>query len=189
MQPGWNWINENPENWKLTESGWLWMKSDDMCLLNERFQNNLLMRMAPAEGNYRIETYVNANTTANFQQASLYLFEDESNYFSINRGFCDLCPPRGDGIFSDYMYKNKWNSFNGRGISEAKVWLRIDVNRDKKQIIAYYATEEGNWVQLRKVPLSLNISQVGLGTSNCEQFGNEINLLSVFDYFVVSQME
>lgn len=190
LQPGWMWINENSKNWGISEQGWLRIKSEDLCLLNEHFQNNLLMRSAPVEGNFKIDTLVNANTSGNFQQASIYIFEDEANYFSINRGYCDLCPPKGDGIYSDYMYKNKWSfPFNGRSIEIDKVYLRIVVNRDKKELITYYAIEPDEWIQLRKAPLVFTINQVGLGSSNCEQGENSDNLVALFDYFEISAVD
>lgn len=189
LQPGWMWLNENSKNWGIIEQGWLRIKSEDLCLLNEHFQNNLLMLSAPVEGNFEIVTLVDANTTGNFQQASIYIFEDEGNYFSINRGYCDLCPTKGNGIFSDYMYKNKWPSFNGRSIDTDKVYLRIVVNRDKKEMITYYAVEPDKWIQLRKVPLVIAINQVGLGSSNCDQGENSENLVTLFDYFEISALD
>ena len=189
LQPGWEWFNENSNLWKITQQGWLQIRGEDESLLNDHFQNNLLMQNAPVEGNFKIDVLVDANTVSNFQQASIFIYEDDGNYFSINRGYCDVCKTRGNGIYSDYMYKNKMISFNGRAINVNKVYLRIVVNRDKNELIAYYAIEPDKWNQLRKIPLKINISKVGLGVSNCESGGNSDNLLALYDYFEISVLE
>jgi regulation of enolase protein 1 (concanavalin A-like superfamily) len=189
LQPGWEWFNENSNTWDITQQGWLRITSEDQCLISNHYQNNLLMRDAPVNGNFKIDTQVEADTTSNFQQASIFIYEDDGNYFTINRGYCDICPPKGDAIFSDYMYKDKADYFNGRVTDADLVYLRLAVNRDRKEIIAYYATEPDKWVQLRKIPLNITINKIGLGTANCDGGSYSDSLVALFDYFVVSALE
>jgi len=190
LQPGWVWVNEEPENWDISDKGVLRITADDVCLIGSHFQNNLLFYDAPQGISYQVEAKINVNTTSNFQQASVYLFEDSDNYYSANRGYCDICPPKGDGIFSDYMYHNEMSfSFKGRKIDTGDVYLKIVVDREGKWLINYYATEPGKWIQLRKVPLLINIQQVGLGASNCDNGTYDDTLIAMFDYFVITELE
>ena len=189
LQPRWIWLNENLKNWDFTEQGWLRIKSEDLCLYDDSYQNNLLMRNPPADEKFIIEAHIIANAASNFQQAGIYLFEDEDNFFSVLRGYCDICPFKGKGIGSDYKINSKRTNFNGRAINIDDVYLRIAVNYNKKEIIAYYATELDQWIQLRKIPITFNINQVGLGASNCDPDESYNNLVALFDYFEISILE
>ncbi len=190
LQPGWIWLNENPANWEITEEGWFRIESEDLALLGDHYQNNLLMINVPADINFRVDAHVNAATTSNFQQASIFLFEDEDNYFSVNRGYCDLCSPKGSGIYSDYMFKGEMSfSFKGRAIDTDDVYLRITVNRETKTLIAYYAVEPDQWIQLRRIPLLYDINLVGLGSANSDNGTFDDNLIALFDYFEISILE
>jgi len=190
LQPGWVWLNENPDNWDFTEQGQLRIECEDIGLIGDHYQNNLLMRNVPPDINFQIDAHVIANTTSNFQQASIYLYEDDENYFSVNRGYCDICPPKGSGIFSDYMFKGEMSfSFKGRSIDTDDVYLRITVNRETKTLIAYYAVEPDQWIQLRRIPLLYDINQVGLGATNSDNGTYDENLIALFDYFEISILE
>lgn len=189
LQPEWEMLNENTLKWAFTNDGWLKIVAEDTCLLDEHFQKNMLVQYAP-EGNFMIETLVQADPDTNFQQAAIYVIEDDNNYFSINRGYCQPCAPKGSGLYSDYSYKGEWgSSFGGRAYKDELVYLRIAVNRDKKEIIAFYSSDGEKWTQLRKIPLVINVNQIGLGTSNCDQDNIDDNLVAQFDYFKVSVLE
>ena len=188
LQPGWDVENEDTLKWAFTNDGWLKIVAGDDCLLSSTFQKNLFLQYAP-EGNFVIETRMKADADTNFQQASIYLIEDTDNYFTINRGYCLPCKPGGPGIYSDYAFKGEWGSFSGRAYSDEQVYLRISVNRERKEIIAYYSADGEKWTQLRKIPMSINVNQIGLGTSNCDGENIDDNLVAEFDYFKVSVLE
>ncbi len=162
LKPEWDVENEDTLKWEINKDGWLKIVAGDDCLLSGTFQKNLFLQYAP-EGNIVIDTLIRADADTNFQQASIYVIEDTDNYFSINRGYCLPCKPNGAGIYSDYAFTGEWGNFSGRAYSDEQVYLRISVNRDKKEIIAYYSADGEKWTQLRKIPLSININQIGLG--------------------------
>jgi pyrimidine-specific ribonucleoside hydrolase len=95
LQPGWTWENEKPDHWALTPDGWLQILGEDAGLLYGQAQSNLLWRELP-EGNFAITVHLQAAPVVNFQQATIYLYEDLQNYIAINRGFCGPCLPGGD---------------------------------------------------------------------------------------------
>ena len=179
----WIWINEISENHSLSNKG-LRIISDDLCLLGDKTQTNLLMYNAPQDVSFQIETKVTADTTSNFQQASLFLYEDAENYYSVNRGYCDICSTGGDGIYSDYMYRGEIN-FNFRGVKAEtdELYLKLIVDREGKWLINYYAIEPNKWIQLRKVPLLINVNMVGLGSGNCDNGQYDDNLIAFLRLF------
>jgi len=189
VQPGWTWMNEMPENHSITSDG-LQITADDICLLGDNFQNNLLMREVPQDVSFWIETKVTADTTSNFQQASLFLYEDAENYYSVNRGYCGICTTQGDGIYSDYMFRGEVNfNFKGVRIDVDEIYLKLVVDREGKWLTNYYATEPGKWVQLRKVPLLINVQQVGIGAGNCDGGQSDENLIAFFEYFLINELD
>lgn len=91
MQPGWEWINENPEKWSFVEFGdsyWLRIVGDKPG--NFEDQTNTLMRSLP-EGDFVITAHVIADPRQNHHQANIFIFEDAHNYIRMNFGFCDHC--------------------------------------------------------------------------------------------------
>jgi len=190
LLPGWVWINEIPDRHSISNKG-LRIIADDTCLLGDNYQSNLLMYPAPDGISFEVETKITADTSLNFQQAALYLFEDTQNYYSVNRGHCTPCVGvAGNGIFSDYMYRDEINfTFRGQAIDTDTIYLKIEVNREDNWLINYYATEPGEWIQLRKVPILINIQQVGIGAANCEQEPSDEDLLAFFDYFEIRELQ
>ena len=188
LKPDWEVVNENSLKWAFSD-GWLKIVAEDNCLLHEPFQRNMFLLYAPEES-FVIETLVKADADTNFQQASIYVMEDDSNYFTINRGYCQPCSPKGAGLYSDYSYKSEMSGFNGRVYKDEMVYLRIAVNRDRKEIIAYYSEDGEKWTQLRKIPLVINVNQIGLGASNCDSsVSSDDDLVAEFDYFEVKELE
>ena len=189
LQPGWTWVNEVPENHSISTEG-LRIISDDACLLGAGFQNNLLIRDAPQDISFTVETKLTADTQSNFQQASLFLYEDAQNYYSVNRGYCGICHTQGDGIFSDYMFHNEMSfNFKGIKIDTDDVYLKLEVDREGKWLINYYATEAEQWIQLRKVPLLIDVQKIAIGSGNCDGGQFEDNLTAFFDYVEIKELE
>ncbi|MDK2982332.1 MAG: hypothetical protein PWQ55_2679 [Chloroflexota bacterium] len=189
LQPGWTWNNEDPDNWRITDDGWLEIKASDESILHGNDQNNLLMRAAPAEGSFMIETLLHADTTSNFQQAAIFVVQDYSNFLNIARGYCSFCPQGGDGLYSDYVYQGEWGSVSGLSVAEDDYYLRIVVDRDQNQLVNYYSLDGENWVQQRMIPLNLEITQVGLGATNSDTANLDDDLTALFDYFEVKELE
>lgn len=181
---GWIWQNEVPEKWSITDDGWLEIIAEDSALLGEGLQSNLLIREIPQVNQFEINTHLVADTTTDFQQATLFLIEDSDNFLAINRGYCSPCPTKGDGIYTDYQYDGKNGSYKAVKIDVDDVYLRIQFDRTEKYLTAFYAVEPGRWIQLRKIPIDLNYQMVGIGAANIDVQGNkDEDLVARFDYF------
>ena len=190
LKPDWNVLNENSLKWAFTDDGWLKIVTEDDSLLHGNYQKNLFVMDAPKEGNFVIETLVQADTVSNFQQAAIFAIQDMKNFLNISRAYCDLCPTKGDGVFSDYVYENEWGSDSSVAINEDMIYFRIVVNRDENQLINYYSLDGEKWVQQRLVPINLNIQQVGFGATNSDSSGSyDDDLVAQFDYFEIKELE
>ena len=79
LQSGWQWENENSNKWAITDDGWLQIigEHDDLLMTNN--QNNLLWYELP-EGDFVITVHLKTKPFANFQQATIYIYEDADNF-------------------------------------------------------------------------------------------------------------
>ena len=189
FQPGWSWINENPEKWdivKYEDQGWFKIVGDKPGGL--AVQSNTLMRPLP-EGDFVITAHVVANPRQNFHQANIFIFEDETNYIRLNLGFCDLCGlPTGHGYYMETIIEN--NPFGDvyaiqRNAEDTDVYLRLVSEND--MIIGYYATELGEWTRIGRFGNFFEFKSVGLGATNSVPDEWEVeDIVALFDYFEIS---
>ena len=123
MQPGWTWENENPDRWTFTDDGWLQIMGEDPSLLNEQPQSNLLWRDLPG-GDFIISIHLKTQPLVNFQQATLYLYEDIQNYVALNRGFCDLCVSGGNAFYFEFKIGGQSGTYNSP-TNATDVYIRL----------------------------------------------------------------
>jgi hypothetical protein len=177
---GWSWTEENPQRWSFKD-GWLIIFAEDASLLSNLEQSNMLWRDLPDE-DFAIVVRVDAPTTSDFQQASIFIYEDENNYVTINRGYCSPCEAGGSGIFMDYKIGRAWGNYNFP-ITESTVYLMLE-SKDQK-IAGYYAVEPEAWQRVGQVGDYFRFSRVGLGTSNSDPNGIDGDLTASFDFFEI----
>jgi hypothetical protein len=182
LQPGWTWENEDPAHWTITDDGWLQIIGADSALLAEGNQRNLLWRDLPA-GDFQITARVRAAPTDDFQQATIYMYEDPDNYIALNRGYCSPCTPRGNGIYMEYKSSGQWGAHNAT-VTETEVFLRL-LSQDTV-ISGYYSLNGTDWTRLGRFGDYFAFKRVGLGVSNVDQQGIDADLLGLFDFFEVT---
>ena len=179
LQPGWEWQNENPDKWTLTDDGWLQIIGEHDSLLGENNQSNLLWYTLP-EGDFVITAHLKTKPFENFHQATIYIYEDAENYVAINRGYCDLCSTGGGGFYMEYKISGQWGSYNAATNAE-DVYLKLD--SVDNMISGYYATEPDNWVRLGRFGNYFQFKKVGIGVTNVRASNDVVGL---FDYFDIS---
>lgn len=191
LQPGWAWINEDPERWTFTQEGWLEIQAGDIAFYSEGGFGlvNFLTRELP-EGEFMITAHVKADPIEDFQQATIYIFEDQDNYVALNIGFCQPCAVGGPGFFMETFIDN--NPFENaymiaRDPAVTDVYLRL-VNQGGS-ITGYYATEYGDWQRVGAFGNYFDFKLVGLGTTNSNPNGLENDIISQFDYFEIAEPE
>ena len=183
LQPDWEWENENPSRWKITPEGWLQIVGEDESLLGTGAQSNLLCRDAPA-GDFQITIHVYADPRADFQQATLYLYQDGDNFVAINRGYCSPCEIGGSGMFMEYKSAGNWDAYNIKA-ENLDVFLRL-LNQDGI-ITGYYAFDVDEWKSFGIVENNLENIKICLGVSNVDTAGLNADLVGEFDFIEISQ--
>jgi pyrimidine-specific ribonucleoside hydrolase len=183
LQAGWTWENENPNRWSFTPDGWLQILGEDNSLLGGQEQSNLLWRDLP-EGDFVITVHLLAVPVADFQQATIYIYEDLDNYIAINRGFCSPCLPGGNGIFMEYKISGAWGAYSV-AMPDTELFLRLE--SEANTISGYYATIPDEWQRLGRFGNYFTFKRVGLGVSNCDDGGENADLAGLFDYFEITR--
>ncbi|MFC2053133.1 hypothetical protein ACFLV7_02375 [Chloroflexota bacterium] len=193
LQPGWSWLDEDPERWSFKvfgESLNLAIIADNPAFFNEGYQVNTLARDVPA-GEFAITAHVMAEPNENFKQANIFIFQDASNYIVLNIGFCDLCfgSGAGDGFFMETIIDN--NPFGDayvipRNAEDKDVYLKL-VN-ERGSITGYYALRPGEWQRVGAFGNYFDFVSVGLGASNATSAEGPVgeDLIAYFDYFEIS---
>jgi len=177
LQPAWEWQDENPAKWTITEDGWLQIVGEWDTLLGDKKQNNMLWYPLP-EGDFVITVHLKTKPFADFHQAGIFIYEDNDNYITINRGFCSPCG--GSGFYMDYKISGTWGNYIADTEVE-DVYLRLERKAD--MVSGYYAVEPGEWQRLGRFGNYFKFTRVGLGVSNVHAAEDVVGL---FDWFEIS---
>jgi hypothetical protein len=183
LGPGWTWENENPARWTITQDGWLQITGTDLSLLHDGTQDNVLWRDLPA-GDFQITVHLKANPTDNFQQATIYMYENGTNYIALNRGYCGPCAAKGNGVFMEYKIGGQFGAY-AAGVTATDVYLRLV--SEANVISGYYALKPDAWTRLGRFGNYFTFKRVGLGVSNVDTQGINADLVGLFDYFEIDR--
>lgn len=189
LQPGWSWRNEDPSRWSIVENGWLEIVGDDLSLFmeDERGLVNFLTRDLP-EGEFTITAHIQADPDESFEQATIYIFEDEDNYIALNIGYCGICGVGGPGFFMETFIDNNpfGNAYQAnRDPATTDVLLKL-VNQ-AGSITGYYMETGGEWQRIGAFGHYFEFNSVGLGATNSNTEGVENDVVARFDYFEISE--
>jgi hypothetical protein len=180
LQPEWEWMNENPEKWSISDDGWFQIIGEPPSLLGGEDQMNMLWLDLP-EGDFMITAHLKTKPYANFHQSTIYVYEGPENFVAINRGYCDICDTAGGGFYMEYKIDGAWGAYNQKSDDE-DVYLRL-VSQDN-MIIGYYATTEGDWIRLGRFGNFFQFKRVGIGVTNV---GTEEAVVGAYDWFEISE--
>jgi beta-xylosidase len=178
FQSGWTWKDENKARWGFRENGWLEILGEDSHLASG-VQSNLLCRQPPA-GDFQVTIHLSADPTQNYQQATLYLYQDSVNYIAINRGYCAHCVSGGGAVYMDYNLGGSWGAYNAP-TRDTDLWLRLVIQGET--VKGDYAFEEGAWQHLGSVGNFFAKTEACIGVSNVDSGGIDADLIGKFDYF------
>ena len=174
LQPGWSWVNEEPDRWRFIDDGFLEITGNNLAFYHEGNDiglTNFLTRELP-DGEFMITAHIISDPNENFHQATIYIYEDRFNYIALNIGFCDLCPTGGPGFYMETFIDNNPGSdayHIPRDPDITDVYLRL-VNQGGS-LTGYYATEEGVWQRAGAFGNFFDFNLVGLGTTNSKPAG------------------
>lgn len=183
LDPAWEWVNENPDNWSLT--------GEYLRILASPYptgDENLLLR--PIEpGDFSIETRLLFEPDTNFQIAGLVIYQDGTNFLQFGRAFCDApdaCV--GNGIYFDKILDGGSPDGNfATGVDDpTQAYLRLE--RRGEMVRGLYSYEGITWFEIGThwIPAEFQVNGVGLTAS--QDFNTpEVYIPADFDYFELSE--
>jgi hypothetical protein len=189
LQPGWTWIIEDPSRWSFTPDGKLEIVADDISFFMEGDFGmvNFLTRDLP-EGEFAITARVQANPDENFEQATIYIFENQNNYIALNIGYCGICSTNGPGFFMETFIDN--NPFGNayainRDAGITEVLLKLE--NAGESLIGYYAIPGQDWQRVGAFGNFFEFNSVGLGATNSNSEGVAEDVVAQFEYFEITE--
>jgi len=197
LDEGWEWINEDPGRWGITDEGWLTITAANPGMgasETEIGMINLLTRPAP-QGDFVVTTRLISDPTENFKQATLYLLGDQGNYVAILIAFCDFCLPDagGYGVFME-AFEDRENLLEGPFIARepetTDLYLRLVFAAAEDTVTGYYASQPDEWQQAFTVEAPPAFDRVALGAGNLPgPDGSNYDLQAFFDYLEIARVE
>jgi len=184
LRSEWSWENEVPSRWTLTYDGRLQIIGQDPSLLLGGVQSNLLWTTLP-EGDFAISVHLQAQPVVNFQQATMYLYENPENFVALNRGYCGFCVSGGNAIYMEYKIGKDFGTYK-QPTNVTDLYLKL-VSQENV-ISGYYAFEPDQWQRLGRFGNYFQFKRVGLGVSNVDQkHTSSDDLIGMFDYFEITR--
>jgi hypothetical protein len=121
----------------------------------------------------------------NFQQATIYLYEDPENFVALNRGYCDVCLEGGNAYFFEFKIGGTIGTYNNP-TDATDVYLRL--TSEEGVISGYYAEDPGQWERIGRYGGSyFEFKRVGIGVTNADPFGADGDLVGQFDFFEITK--
>jgi hypothetical protein len=189
LQPGWTWINEDPSRWSFVENGWLEIVGGDTSFFMEGDfgLENFLTRDVP-EGEFVITAHIQADPDENFEQATIYIFENQDNYIALNLGFCSVCSTGGPGFYMEtYIDHNPFGNVYHIKRDAAATDVTLKLVNQAGSLTGYYALPGEDWQKAGAFGNFFDFTSVGLGATNSNPDGVETGIVARFDYFEISQ--
>ena len=177
----WFWIREDPDYWSLTtQPGFLQITTQSTFSQLK----NLLVQNMPT-GDYEVQTRVLFTPTEDYQMAGLAVVQDDNNYLTLSRVYCDRTPPDcvGNGI---YFLQFEGGAFVGNTFAmtttvPGEAYLKL--LRTGNVYTGYFSTDGTIWTLVGVHTINFTPTMIGLGASNQIQGVTEIP--AGFDFFTL----
>ncbi|MDP1548181.1 MAG: hypothetical protein Q8L87_19380 [Anaerolineales bacterium] len=179
LEPGWQWLNENPAAWNLVQfPGFLQIHAES-GYINLGTAKNVLVRNAP-EGDFIVEASLNYSPDDSDQFAGIVLLESTRDYLQVGLGYCPPvvgCP--GPGFYVD-IYKNGKFTLPRNSMSFTENALVIRVIVQAGTISVFTSPNGAVWYRSFQGPVDIKVVQVGLFAG---QNNEVLTIPAMFDYF------
>jgi serine/threonine protein kinase/ABC-type branched-subunit amino acid transport system substrate-binding protein len=183
---GWSWLDEDPDRWNMTAApGALRITTQGEFLYGQGRPSNLLLRDAPS-ADFEIVIRVAFTPVQNFQQAAIFVFEDEDNFVSLNRGFCDLSGCVGSGIHLDAEQNGETSSHGLMPVTLGTTFIRL--RREGGTYTGYYSADGQLWLEIGRLDSPISPVKVGLTANNSSSDPGVSQIPADFDFFQVSSL-
>jgi len=177
----WEWVNENPNRWSLTEQpGYLRIYLSPYAFPQE----NALLRPG-VQGDFTLKTHLIFKPDTNYQFAGLVIFQDAKNHLAFGRAFCNNpndCV--GNGIYFDYARGAGLISDNFATSVDSTIEAYLRLERRGKMIKGFYSSDGITWLAIgeHEIPSDFQVNSVGLIASN-DLDTSDPEIPADFDYF------
>ncbi len=186
LSSGWMWMRRDAANWSLSaRPGWLRIRTQAQRLLFDapNDMHNILLRPAPP-GDWTITTRVAFAPTHDFHQAALWVYRNDDNFLTVDRGFCAGCASQGSGVFLDAELDGEPTFPAARPFAATTTYLRVQ--RAGARYTASYSANGTSWTVLGEAERpDLAHALVGVSASNSSAEPSIPSIAADFDYFQV----
>lgn len=185
FEPGWQWQNENPATWSLTNSSGNLQIQSEPGYINLGNAKNLLLRNAPA-GNFIAETSVNFAPDNGDQFAGIVLLESEQDFIQAGLGYC--LPVVGcvrQGFYID-IYKNGKLTLPRQFTFYDENIMAVRMVVHEETLIVFASPNGTAWYRLLQRPMDFKAVQVGIFAG---QNNDALIIPAAFGYFKISTFQ
>ncbi|MEK8128132.1 PA14 domain-containing protein [Paenibacillus filicis] len=186
LSPDWSIYREKKENWSLTANpGHLTLQTlpgDSYGTLNNI--QNVFLKQAP-EGDFVITTKVNAPVRKNFQQAGLYIWQDEDNYVRLGHAW-DTDGSTGKTLETAYEKNAVYKKATGMAAHPGYDTSFLQIRKTGDVYTTYFWNGTA-WQQAADpVTVQLKAAKVGFYAFSAT---DGTSMPAVFDYFSVGALQ
>jgi len=185
LEPEWQWVNEDPANWTLTEAPGVLRIMSQNGTISEGLENarNVLVQDAPS-GHFDIVTQVTFAPTQNHQSAAIFVQLEDGSLVSLYRGYCEESEApycTGSGVY-----------FDGSDLGCAPASLPTSaetvflmLRKAGRAYIGYYRLEDEDWTEVGRCNSETPPTTVGLTSINGDTAAPSIP--ADFDFFMLQE--
>lgn len=164
LGPEWRWIREPTGRWNLRErEGWLTIHTGNTNLLGPGGDSPVLLRWTALD-NFELVTRLEFAPSANFQHAGIVAYQDDDNYVSILRAYCDAENCSGDGAYLDndqaFIRGELFDNNVGDLPAGQPVLLRLV--RQGDHYSAFWRPDDGEWILVAETEAALDHPKLGI---------------------------
>ncbi len=185
LQTGWQWTNENPENWSLTENSGALQINVLGGYVNLENASNMLTIPSP-QGDFFVETALLFDPDTDNQFAGLLIYESKDEYIQTGVSYCSpINGCIGKGLYTDIYQEGKLLlPRNAIDFTQDRLAIRMVYNGGK---MTFYASLDGRvWYRTYEIATDINIKRVGLITG---QSLDDIPKTALFEYFKIGTLK
>jgi beta-xylosidase len=174
----WSWVREDDSHWSLTtKPGSLRIVAQNGDIYGTTNDLRNLLLQTPPSGDFTISTLLSINPDTHAQQAGLFIYQDDSNYIRLTRGF---------------MYSSNRVEFileqndipTVQFIEETSTTIYLAISKYGTRYAAYFSVDGKNWTVIGEFTnVAMQNIQIGISAF----YGGTANEIPVdFDFFQVT---
>ncbi len=185
LAAGWQWINEDPSHWNLTDTPGHLRIMVQPSNINDGRIRNFLVREAP-QGNFEIATLLRFAPSQFAQFAGLLVYQEQGDAMQFGRSFAQ-CPTGcvGNGIYFDSYQAGNMDpsNFATKVENDGVAYLRL--RREGDTYAAHYSGDGVGWTEIGRHQSTITPKYVGLVGVQ----GYAAEAPADFDYFTLEVLQ